>query len=317
MALYLVTGGAGFIGSHLVEELLQRGEQVRVLDNFSTGKRDNLREVLDRIELIEGDLRSYHTVRQAVQGVDYVLHQGALPSVPRSIDDPITTNEVNVGGTLHVLDAARDAGVKRVVYASSSSIYGPDPQLPVRESMAPRPVSPYAVAKLAGEKYCHVFSKVYGLETVALRYFNIFGPRQDPASQYSAFIPKFVVGIMKGRPLTIDGDGTQAKDFTFVSNVVEANLLALEAEGVSGEVFNVGCGRMTSVSEVVGHIRLIVGAEGRITHGPPRPGDVPHSLADISRARAQLGYEPRVDARQGLAQVVAWFQAKFPKEGLH
>lgn len=308
MAFYLVTGGAGFIGSHLVEELVRRGARVRVLDNFSTGKRDNLKGVLGRIELIEGDLRSYHTVRQAAQGVDYVLHQGALPSVPRSIDDPITTNEVNVGGTLHVLDAARDAGVKRVVYASSSSIYGPDPQLPVRESMAPRPVSPYAVAKLAGEQYCHVFSRVYGLETVALRYFNIFGPRQDPASQYSAFIPKFVVGIMGGQPLTIDGDGSQAKDFTFVSNAVEANLLAVEAKGVSGEMFNVGCGRMTSVNEIVDHIRRIVGAEGKIANGPPRPGDVPHSLADISRARQCLGYAPRVEAREGLERVVAWYR---------
>jgi nucleoside-diphosphate-sugar epimerase len=308
MASYLVTGGAGFIGSHLVEELLRRGQKVRVLDNFSTGKRENLHGLMDQIELIEGDIRSYHIVREAVQGIDFVLHQGALPSVPRSINDPITTNEVNVGGTLNVLDASKDAGVKRVVYASSSSVYGPDPELPVREDMTPQPVSPYAVAKLTGEKYCHVFSRVYGLETVALRYFNIFGPRQDPNTQYSAFIPKFVVGIMDGQSLTIDGDGEQAKDFTYVSNVVEANLLALEAEGVSGEVFNVGCGQSTSVNEVVRHIRQIANAQGEISYGPSRTGDVPRSLADISRAREKLGYSPQVLLREGLERVALWFR---------
>jgi UDP-N-acetylglucosamine/UDP-N-acetylgalactosamine 4-epimerase len=307
MASYLVTGGAGFIGSHLVEELLRRGQKVRVLDNFSTGKRENLHGLMDQIELIEGDIRSYHIVREAVQGIDFVLHQGALPSVPRSINDPITTNEVNVGGTLNVLDASKDAGVKRVVYASSSSVYGPDPELPVREGMTPQPVSPYAVAKLTGEKYCHVFSRVYGLETVALRYFNIFGPRQDPNTQYSAFIPKFVVGIMNGQSLTIDGDGEQAKDFTYVSNVVEANLLALEAEGVSGEVFNVGCGQSTSVNEVVGHIRQISNSQGEISYGPSRTGDVPRSMADISKAREKLGYKPQVLLREGLEHVALWF----------
>jgi nucleoside-diphosphate-sugar epimerase len=307
MASYLVTGGAGFIGSHLVEELLRRGQKVRVLDNFSTGKRENLHGLMDQIELIEGDIRSYHIVREAVQGIDFVLHQGALPSVPRSINDPITTNEVNVGGTLNVLDASKDAGVKRVVYASSSSVYGPDPELPVREDMTPQPVSPYAVAKLTGEKYCHVFSRVYGLETVALRYFNIFGPRQDPNTQYSAFIPKFVVGIMNGQSLTIDGDGEQAKDFTYVSNVVEANLLALEAEGVSGEVFNVGCGQSTSVNEVVGHIRQISNSQGEISYGPSRTGDVPRSMADISKAREKLGYKPQVLLREGLEHVALWF----------
>lgn len=307
MASYLVTGGAGFIGSHLVEELLRRGQEVRVLDNFSTGKRENLNSVIDRIELIEGDIRSYHIVREAVQGVDFVLHQGALPSVPRSINDPITTNEVNVGGTLNVLDASKDAGVKRVVYASSSSVYGPDPELPVREDMTPRPVSPYAVAKLTGEKYCHVFSRVYGLETVALRYFNIFGPRQDPTSQYSAFIPKFVVGIMEEQALTIDGDGEQAKDFTYVSNVVEANLLAIEADGVSGDVFNIGCGQSTSVNEVVTHIRKTVNSQGNLSYGPPRAGDVPRSLADISHAREKLGYSPQVLLPEGLERVASWF----------
>lgn len=305
---YLVTGGSGFIGSHLVEELVRRGHRVRVLDNFSTGKRDNLRDLSNEIELVEGDIRSYHIVREAVQGMDYVLHQGALPSVPRSINDPITTNEVNVGGTLNVLDAAKEAGVRRVVYASSSSIYGPDPELPVREEMAPRPVSPYAVAKLTGEQYCQVFSHVYGLETVALRYFNIFGPRQDPSSQYSAFIPKFVVGIMEGTPLTIDGNGEQAKDFTFVSNVVHANLLAAVAEGVSGEVFNVGCGMSTSVNEVVEHIRAAVGRSGTIHYGPPRRGDVPRSLADIGKARAMLGYDPQVLLPAGLERVALWFR---------
>ena len=308
MAHYLVTGGAGFIGSHLVEELLRRGQRVRVLDNFSTGKRENIEPLADRIELVEGDIRSYHIVREAVDGVDYVLHQGALPSVPRSINDPITTNEVNVTGTLNVLDAAKESGVRRVVYASSSSVYGPDPELPVREDMNPNPVSPYAVAKLTGEKYCHAFAKVYDLETVALRYFNIFGPRQDPKSQYSAFIPKFTVGIMEGQALTIDGDGEQAKDFTFVSNVVEANLLAAVAEGVSGEVFNVGCGASTSVNEVVAHLRKVIGVEGNVGYGPSRPGDVPRSLADISRAREKLGYEPRVLIEEGLERVALWFR---------
>jgi nucleoside-diphosphate-sugar epimerase len=308
MAIYLVTGGAGFIGSHLVEELVKRGEQVRVLDNFSTGKRENLTDLLDKIELIEGDIRSYHIVREVVQGVDYVLHLGALPSVPRSINDPITTNEVNVGGTLNILDASRDAGVKRVVYASSSSVYGSNKELPKREDMVPQPISPYAVAKLTGEKYCHVFSRTYGLETVALRYFNVFGPRQDPKSQYSAVIPKFVVGMMEGQELKIHGDGTQSRDFTYVSNVVEANLLAVQAEGVSGEVFNLACGGSLSLNEVVEHIGQALECKGNIVYGPPRSGDVPHSLADISRARKYLGYEPRVEAKEGLERVVLWFR---------
>ena len=308
MATYLVTGGAGFIGSHLVAELVQRGEQVRVLDNFSTGKRENLTPFLDRIELVEGDMRSYHIVREAVQGVEYVLHQGALPSVPRSVNDPITSNEVNVGGTLNILDAARDAGVRRVVYASSSSVYGENPQLPKQEEMVPQPISPYAVSKLTGEKYCHVFSRTYGLETVSLRYFNVFGPGQDPQSAYSAFIPRFAVGMIQGLPLTIDGDGEQSRDFTYVSNVVEANLLALQAEGVSGEVFNVACGASLSVNQVVEHLRQALGGGGQIGHGPPRTGDVPHSLADITRAAERLGYEPRVPAKEGLERVARWFR---------
>jgi UDP-glucose 4-epimerase len=307
MAVYLVTGGAGFIGSHLVEELVRRGEQVRVLDNFSTGKRENLSPFLDRIELIEGDIRSYRIVREAVQGADYILHQGALPSVPRSINDPITSNEVNVGGTLNVLGAARDAGVGRVVYASSSSVYGANQALPKREDMMPQPISPYAVSKLAGERYCHVFSRTYGLETVALRYFNVFGPRQDPQSTYSAFIPKFVVGMLEGRRLTIDGDGTQSRDFTYVSNVVQANLLAVAAEGVSGEMFNVACGSSMSLNEIVKSLRRITGCQGDIAYGPPRPGDVSRSLADIEQAQQRLGYEPRVPVGEGLERTVRWF----------
>jgi nucleoside-diphosphate-sugar epimerase len=304
MALYLVTGGGGFIGSHLVEELLRREEQVRVLDNFSTGTRENLTPFLGEIELIEGDMRSYHIVREAVHGADYVLHQGALPSVPRSINDPITTNEVNVGGTLNILDAARDAGVKRVVYASSSSVYGANKALPKQEDMMPQPISPYAVAKLTGEKYCHVFSRTYGLETVALRYFNVFGPRQDPESAYAAFIPKFIVGMMKGQSLIIDGDGSQSRDFTYISNVVRGNLLAVEAEGVSGEVFNMACGSSMSLNKVVEHLRRILGCEGDISYGPSRLGDVPMSLADIGQARKWLGYEPEVSVGEGLEKVV-------------
>jgi len=311
MEKFLVTGGAGFIGSHLVAELLKNGEAVRVLDNFSTGKRENLTPFHDQIELIEGDIRSYHIVREAVDGVDYILHQGALPSVPRSVNDPITSNDVNVGGTLNILDAARDAGVKRVVYASSSSVYGANAEVPKREDMVPQPISPYAVSKLAGEQYCHVFSRTYGLETVALRYFNVFGPGQDPQSAYAAFIPKFIVGLMEGQPLTIHGDGTQSRDFSYISNVVHANLLAARAEGVGGEVFNMACGSSLSLNEVVAEIRRLLGREGDIRYGAARSGDVPHSLAAIDKARGGLGYEPKVLALEGLRRVVEWYR----KEG--
>jgi len=308
MALYLVTGGAGFIGAHLVEELLKRDEQVRVLDNFSTGKRQTMELFGDRVELLEGDLRSYHIVREAVAGVDYVLHQGALPSVPRSVKDPITTNEVNVGGTLNILDAAREAGVKRVVYASSSSVYGANAEVPKREDMLPEPISPYAVAKLTGEKYCQVFARTYGLETVCLRYFNVFGPRQDPGSAYAAFIPIFITGMMAGRPLTVNGDGSVSRDFTYIANVVEANLLAVAAEEVSGEVFNAACGGSLSLNEVIGQIQELLGMEGDITYGPMRIGDVPMSMADIGKARERLGYEPRVSVEEGMKRAVEWYQ---------
>ena len=308
MAEYLVTGGAGFIGSPLVEELLKRGERVRVLDNFATGKRERLEPYLDRIELMEGDLRSQHTVRDAVEGVDYVLHQGALPSVPRSVKDPVTTNDVNVGGTLNVLDASREAGVKRVVYASSSSVYGANAAVPKREDMMPQPISPYAVAKLTGENYCQVYSRTYGLETVSLRYFNVFGPGMDPNSAYAAFIPIFVVGMLEGRPLTVHGDGTVSRDFTYITNVVEANMRAVEAEGVSGEVFNIACGASMSLNEVIAKLRELLGTPGDVSYGPDRVGDVPLSLADIGKARAKLGYEPRVPALAGLARVTLWYR---------
>lgn len=308
MSVFLVTGGAGFIGSNIVGELLEQGETVRVLDNFSTGRRENVSPFMDQIELIEGDIRSYHTVREAVQGVDFVLHQAALPSVPRSVEDPITTNEVNVGGTLHILDAAKDARVKRVVYASSSSIYGNSEVLPKREDMAPHPMSPYAVSKLAGENYCRIFFDIYGLETACLRYFNVFGPRQDPASQYSAVIPKFIAAIRKGASPTIYGDGTQSRDFTFVENVVQANLQACLAEGVSGQVFNVACGERFSLLELVDILNRILEVEVTPQFDAERKGDVKHSLADISKARSLLGYEPSFAFEKGLEKTVAWYQ---------
>jgi len=306
--VYLVTGGAGFIGSNIVEELLKRGEKVRVLDNFSTGKRENILPFLDRIELIEGDIRSYHIVREAVDGVDFVLHQAALPSVPRSIKDPITTNEVNVGGTLNILNAALDAGVKRVVYASSSSIYGNSEVLPKREDMTPNPMSPYAVSKLAGEKYCQVFSQIYRLETVCLRYFNVFGPRQDPNSQYSAVIPKFIAAMKKGERPTIYGDGKQSRDFTYVANVVEANLLACQVNSALGEVFNIACGKRYSLLGLVSKLNEIFGNNIEPIFTEPRKGDVRHSLASIVKAKKLIGYNPSVGFEQGLRKVVVYYE---------
>jgi len=307
MAVYLVTGGAGFVGSHIVEELLRRGETVRVLDNFSTGKRENLAPFIDKIELMEGDLRSQHQVREAVRGVDYISHQGALPSVPRSVQDPITSDQVNVGGTLNILDAAKEEGVTRVVFASSSSVYGANEEVPKRETMIPAPISPYAVTKLTGEHYCRVFSHIYGLETVALRYFNVFGPRMDPTSAYSAFVSIFVVGLLNGSPLVVHGDGSISRDFTYITNVVEANMRALDAEGVSGEAFNVGCGDTMSLNEVIDALRELTGKEGTVSYGPPRSGDVQQSMADISKAREMLAYAPGVAVREGLKRAVLWY----------
>ena len=318
MSLYLVTGGAGFIGSNIVEELLHRGEKVRILDNFATGKRDNINEIkkilkkekkennFTKLEVVEGDIRSYHIVRDAVEGVDFILHQAALPSVPRSVKDPLTTNEVNVVGTLNVLNAAKDCNVRRIVYASSSSVYGDLEVLPKTEEMLPKPLSPYAVSKLAGEKYCQVFTKLYGLETVILRYFNVFGPRQDPTSQYSAVIPKFIKIIKEGESPTIFGDGEQSRDFTYVSNVVEANLLACKSglEELSGEVFNAACGKRITINELVLNINKLLKSNIKPNYKEPRPGDVKHSLSNIGKAMQFLGYKPDVDFYEGLRRII-------------
>ncbi len=300
MATYLVTGGAGFIGSNIVEELLKRGQKVRVLDNFSTGKRENILPFLDKIKLIEGDIRDYRVVREAVDGVDFILHQAALPSVLRSVKDPIMTNEVNVGGTLNILDAAKNAGVKRIVYASSSSVYGNSEILPKSEDMSPEPISPYAVSKLAGERYCRVFYEVYGLETVILRYFNIFGPRQDPNSQYSAVIPKFIVAMKRGERPVIHGDGKQSRDFTYVANVVEANFLACEADNVSREILNVASGERFTVLNLVDELNKIARKDISPKFQKERKGDVRHSLADITKADKMLGFSPHIDLHEGL-----------------
>ena len=301
---YLVTGGAGFIGSNLVEALLEAGHAVRVLDNFSTGKRENLAPFMDDIELIEGDIRSYHVVQQAIEGIEVVLHQAALPSVPRSINDPITTNEVNVIGTLNVLEAARKTGVIRVVYASSSSVYGDAPELPKHEEMTPNPLSPYAVSKLAGETYCRVFSKIYGLETVSLRYFNVFGPRQDPDSQYSAVIPRFIQAMMTGERPHIFGDGEQSRDFTYVANVVQANLLAAAAEGASGLVLNCACNERITLNAVVDALGRLLDVRPDPVYLDARLGDIKHSFADVRKAQETIGYAPVVDFEEGLRQTV-------------
>lgn len=307
MAHYLVTGGCGFIGSHLVEALVQKGECVRVFDNCSTGKVENIAHLKDQIEFIDGDLRELKAVHQAVAGVDYVFHQGARPSVARSVADPILSNNVNINGTLNLLVAARDAGIKRVVYAASSSAYGNTPTLPRSETLSPQPASPYAITKYVGECYCRVFTQVFGLETVALRYFNIFGPRQDPTSQYSAVIPKFIHAYLHGDSPTIEGDGEQSRDFTYIANAVHANLLACHAEGVAGEVFNIGCGQQTSINRLASLIGEMMEADAQPVYTSSRPGDVRHSRADIYKAQQLLGYEPKVELKAGLRQTIDWF----------
>lgn len=307
MSSYLVTGGAGFIGSNIVEALVKRGEQVKVLDNFVSGKRENLNPFLDKIELIEGDIRDLELLKKITKGVDYILHQAALRSVPKSVANPVPYNEVNVGGTLNVLLAAKEAGVKRVVFASSSSIYGDTEVFPEKESFLPLPISPYAASKLAGEHYCHVFSKVYGLETVSLRYFNVFGPRQSLESQYAVVVPKFIVSILNNESPPVHGDGKQSRDFTYIDNVVEANILAACTSGVSGEVFNIACGKDYTVLDLVGQLNRIIGKDLKPKFTPPRPGDVPRTLADISKVQRLLKLEIKVNFEQGLQKSVDWF----------
>jgi nucleoside-diphosphate-sugar epimerase len=311
MAHYLVTGGAGFIGSNLVEALLARGERVRVLDDFSTGKRANLQPWLDRIELVEGSLARIEDCRRAAAGVDYVLHQGALPSVPKSIAMPLESNQANVDGTLNILVAARDAGVKRLVYAASSSAYGDTPTLPKVESMPAAPKSPYAIQKYAGEMYCRVFWETYQLETVALRYFNIFGPRQDPTSQYSAAIPRFITSIASGKPPTIFGDGEQTRDFTFIENVVEANLRACTAPpACAGKMVNIACGERISLNALVKMINEVLGTNVQPSYDATRAGDVKHSLAGIELARELIGYRPKVLFAEGIRRTIEWYRAQ-------
>jgi len=296
----LVTGGAGFIGSHLVEGLVARGAEVVVVDDLSTGKLSNLRCVMDRISFVDGDIRDEHTVRDAMEGAEYVFHQAALPSVARSLEDPVASNDVNVCGTLNVLVAAREHGVKRVIYASSSSVYGDTPELPKDEAMPVNPLSPYATSKLAGESYCIVFARVYGLSTVSLRYFNVYGPRQDPDSPYAAVIPIFVRNTRRSVPLTIFGDGEQTRDFTHVENAVQANIRAMQAPGVSGEVFNVACGQRTSLNQIVDLLAVLAGRRPAVRHLADRPGDVRHSLASIRHAAERLSYRPDVQLEDGL-----------------
>ena len=313
MAKFLITGAAGFIGSHLAHALVERGDEVRGLDNFATGQRENLAGILDRMELVETDLRDADAVRAACEGVDYVLHQGALPSVPRSVKEPRPSHETNIDGTFNVLEGARLAGVKRVVYAASSSAYGNQPGFPRVETMRPQPISPYAVQKLTGELYLQSYWRVFGLETVCLRYFNIFGPRQDPNSPYSGVMARFILQMLRGEQPVIFGDGEQGRDFTYVGNVVRANLLAVEAPAtfVAGEVFNIACGERHTLNETFGRLANLLEYPLPVRYAGEREGDVRDSLADISAARKALGYSPEVSFDEGLRRTVAWYRDDF------
>ena len=312
MGSYLITGGAGFIGSSLARALLARGDRVRILDNFSSGKRENIGDFADRIDLVVGDILDDAALVKAMSGVEVVFHEAAIPSVPKSMAEPIENHEANATGTLKVLERARKAGVRRVVYAASSAAYGDDPTLPKLETMAPAPISPYGASKLAGEQYLHVYAKAYGLETVSLRYFNVFGPRQDPASEYAAVIPKFITAALGGQTPRIFGDGTQSRDFCFIDNVVEANFKAasVDAARVSGGVFNVACGVATDLNQVVAQIGDVLGKKVAARHEPERAGDIKHSLADISEARRRLGYTAAVSFAEGLRRTVEWYRTK-------
>src|ERR1700691_3186525 len=311
MALSLITGIVGFIGSSLARELLRRGEQVRGVDNFSTGKKDNLSGILETIDFREADILDLEAMKLACTGADYVLHQAAIPSVPKSVLDPIGSNRANIDGTVNVLVAARDAKVKRVVYAASSSAYGDTPTLPKKEEMTPDPISPYAVAKLASERYMISFYRCYGLETVSLRYFNIFGPRQDPSSPYSGVLAKFITQMLRGEQPTIFGDGEQSRDFTYIDNAVEAKLLSCHAAPqAAGKVFNVTTGRRVTLNETFQLLRGMSSYKGQPIYGPERGGDIKHSLADISRAEKYIGYKPKVDFEEGLRRTVEWYRGK-------
>jgi nucleoside-diphosphate-sugar epimerase len=314
--LFLVTGGAGFIGSHIVHALVGLGLRVRVLDDLSTGRLSNLCTVDGPAKVVQASLTDAASVARAVQGADYVLHQAAIPSVPRSVKDPVTSNNANINGTLNLLVAARDAGVKRVVYASSSSVYGDTPTLPKVETMPMRPKSPYALQKGTAEEYCRVFTEVYGLETVSLRYFNVFGPRQDPTSQYTGVIAKFATALLTGQRPTIFGDGLTSRDFTFVANNVRANLLAcLAPAAAAGQTMNVACGDRITLLELLAEMQRLLGTNLEPVFAPDREGDVKHSQADISKARALLGYEPMVGFADGLAQTVAWYEENHARTG--
>jgi nucleoside-diphosphate-sugar epimerase len=312
MALYLITGIGGFIGSSLARTLLSRGERVQGVDNFSTGNRENIAEISDQIDFCEADIVDLDAMRKACTGVDFVLHQAAIPSVPKSVTDPLGSNRANIDGTVNVLVAARDAKVKRVIYAASSSAYGDTPTLPKHEAMKPDPISPYAVAKLASEQYMIAFYRCYQLETVALRYFNIFGPRQDPSSPYSGVLAKFITQMLRGEQPTIFGDGEQSRDFTYIDNAVEANLLACKAPAAkaAGQVFNVATGRRITLNETFNALQALTSYKGQPNYGPERGGDIKHSLADISKAEANLGYKPKVDFEEGLWRTVEWYRGK-------
>jgi nucleoside-diphosphate-sugar epimerase len=313
MATYVVTGGAGFIGSHIAEELVRQKHAVRIVDNFYSGKEANIAGFRSNVEVFRQDIAEAGKLNEIFKGADYVIHQAAIPSVPRSIHDPVASHRANVDGTLHVLMAAKETGVKRVVYASSSSVYGESPTLPKREDMPPAPVSPYGAQKLFAETYCRVFTRVYGLETVSLRYFNVFGPRQDATSQYSGVFAKFIPAVLRDQVPTINGDGLHSRDFTYVANVVAANLLACTAPGIGGEVFNVACGGRITLNQLLEQINRITGKNIAANHAAARQGDIRDSQADIEKAAARMAYRPQVNFEDGLRKTIEWYSENLPQ----